>query len=190
MLFGALIINYTPKEQAELFRKSKERLKSESKSDQASYMLDEFVLRLSFDSDWDEAENLLLKAAKEVTADIIKATSTEPYIRADMPDWYGAYLRLRFMTLATDRPKIIHEISKRVFKGIQSSKKVDLAIPYIYSFKKGYQWAPPYSLENLETIRDATKGILKGLVLCPKCEAKNFSDARYCNECSERLIKD
>jgi small-conductance mechanosensitive channel len=189
MLFGALIINYTPKEQQELFQKSKQRLKTRSESAQTSYMLDEFVLRLSFDSDWDEAENLLLKVAKEVTADIIKATKTEPYIRADMSDWYGAYLRLRFMTLATDRPKIMHEIAKRVFKGIQSSKKVDLAIPYIYSYRKGYQWAPPYSLDNLQTIRDSTKEKLKNTLICPKCKSENFSDAKYCNQCSEKLIK-
>jgi len=188
MLFGALIINYTPKEQEELIRKSKERLGALATSGLSSYMLDEFVLRLSFDSDWDEAEQLLLSAAKEVTADIIKETGQEPYIRADMSDWYGAYMRLRFMTLATDRPKIIHEISKKVFKEIQSSRKVDLAIPYIYSFRKGFQWAPPFSLENLATLRaNPQKDHVKEGTKCPRCEYGNPPDAVYCNKCGERL---
>jgi len=188
MLFGALIINYTPKEQEELIRKSREQLSALATSGQSSYMLDEFVLRLSFDSDWDEAERLLLNAAREVTADIIKETGQEPYIRADMSDWYGAYMRLRFMTLATDRPKIIHGISKRVFKEIQSSRKVDLAIPYIYSFRKGFQWAPPFSLENLATLRaNPQEDHVRERTECPRCEYGNPPDAVYCNKCGERL---
>jgi len=186
MLFGALVINYTPKDQQELIRQSRDRKKLPVSA--SSYMLDEFVLRLSFDSDWDEAEQLLLNAAKEVTADIIKETKQEPYIRADMSDWYGAYMRLRFMTLATDRPKVIHEISKRVFKEIQSSRKVDLAIPYIYSYRKGSQWAPPYSLENLETLRaNPQKSHLREDTKCPRCEHQNPQDAAYCNKCGQRL---
>jgi len=184
MLFGALIINYTPKEQEELIRKSKQAKSSTS----GLYMLDEFVLRLSFDSDWDEAEKLLLSAAREVTADIIKETGQEPYIRADMSDWYGAYMRLRFMTQATDRPKIIHEISKKVFKEIQSSRKVDLAIPYIYSFRKGSQWAPPFSLENLATLRvNPKENYARERTKCPECESVNPQDAVYCNKCGQRL---
>jgi len=186
MLFGALVINYTPKDQEELIQQSRDRKKLPVSA--SSYMLDEFVLRLSFDSDWDEAEQLLLNAAKEVTVDIIKETKQEPYIRADMSDWYGAYMRLRFMTLATDRPKIIHEISKRVFKEIQSSRKVDLAIPYIYSYRKGSQWAPPYSLENLETLRaKPQKSHLREDTRCPQCEHQNPQDAAYCNKCGRRL---
>jgi len=187
MLFGALVINYTPKNQEELMKQSKKRMEP-STSLESAYMLDEFVLRLSFDSDWDEAEKILVNAAREVTADIIKETGQEPYIRADMSDWYGVYMRLRFMTLATDRPRITHDISKRVFKAIQSSDRVDLAIPYIYSFRKGLQWAPPSSLENIATLRtiNSTINSIKGGI-CPRCSAANSLDAMYCSKCGERL---
>ena len=189
MLFAALLINYTPKDQQELVAQSRKRLRTVSP--QSSYMLDEFVLRLSFDSDWDEAEKILMNTSREVTADIIKATGQEPYIRADMTDWYGAYMRLRFMTLATDRPRIIHEISKKVFKAIQASDKVDLAIPYIYSFRKGLKWAPPFSLENVETLKRA--GSLKDstdeIIVCPNCATENSSDALFCNKCGQQLEK-
>jgi hypothetical protein len=60
-------------------------------------------------------------------------------VRGDYGDWYGPFLRLRFLTNATQRPKIIYEISKYVFKAVQGSDKVDMAIPYIYSFKKSSQ---------------------------------------------------
>lgn len=148
MLFGALVINYTPKHQDELIRQSHQHNQKKD-GDISSYMLDEFVLRLTFDSDWDEAERILLETAREVTADIIQATGEQPYIRADMADWYGVFMRLRFLTNATMRPKIIHEISKRVFKAIQNNSKVDFAIPFIYSDKKGQDMAPPLSIRQM-----------------------------------------
>jgi len=50
---------------------------------------------------------------------------------------YGVYMRLRYMTLATDRPRIKYEIEKRAFQEFQMNEKVDFAIPYVYSAKKG-----------------------------------------------------
>jgi small-conductance mechanosensitive channel len=149
MLFSSLVINYTPKNQNELIKNARS-IHNTVDACESAYMLDEFVLRLSFDSDWDEAEKILLNVAKEVTADIIKKTGQEPYLRADFGDWYAVFLRLRFMTLATERPRVIYEISKRVFKEIQHHPNVDLGIPYIYSYHKGNQWAPANSIEKLD----------------------------------------
>ena len=130
MLFGNLIINYTPKaieeKQAPLLDKKKA----------ASYILDEVVTRLTYDSDWNEAERIMINAARDVTWDIIKETGENPYIRSDMYD-YGVWLRLRYMTVATDRPRIKYEIEKKVFEAFQKSEKVDFAIPYVYSAKRG-----------------------------------------------------
>jgi small-conductance mechanosensitive channel len=116
MLFTQVAINYTPKAEA-------------------AYFLDEVVIRITYDSDWDAAEQILLSAAREVTADVIKATGQEPYIRSDTYD-YGIYIRLRYMTMAKDRPRIVHEIVKQVFKAVQRDPRVDMAIPYVYSFRK------------------------------------------------------
>jgi ribosomal protein L40E len=102
-----------------------------------------------------------------------------------MTDWYGVFLRLRFMTLATDRPRMIHEISKRVFKSVQASKNVDLAIPYVYSFRKGYQWAPPLSLDSVNTIRKETPD--DDTLICSGCGAENAGDSVYCNKCGSKL---
>jgi len=117
MLFSQVVINYTIKQEE-------------------PYFLDEVVWRITFDSNWEVAENILLDAAKKVTADIIEKTGKQPYIRSDVYD-YGIYLRLRYMTNATERPKIAHEINKIIFKQFQENPEVDFAIPYIYSYKKG-----------------------------------------------------
>ncbi|MEM2849708.1 MAG: mechanosensitive ion channel family protein, partial [Candidatus Bathyarchaeia archaeon] len=138
LLFSTLIINYTPKEQEELIKLFRKRFEKSDEKTGPAYILDEFVLRITFDSDWDEAERILLDAAKEVTADIIKATGQEPYIRADVSDWYGVFMRLRFMTIATERPRIMYELTKKIIKAVQESDKVDIAIPYVYSLKKPF----------------------------------------------------
>ena len=117
MLFNQVVINFTVIQKA-------------------AYMLDEIVVRVTYDSDMNQAERIMLDAAKTVTKDIIKATGVEPYIRSDLYD-YGLYLRLRFQTAVQDRPKIAYEINKLILEGVQKTPRVDLAIPFIYSYRAG-----------------------------------------------------
>jgi small-conductance mechanosensitive channel len=119
MLFSNVVINYTARQDA-------------------AFILDEVVIRITYDTDWDIAEDILLSAARAVTGEIIRQTGQEPYVRADMYD-YGVYMRLRYMTSATDRPRITYQITKLIFKGFQEDAQVDFAIPFIYSFRKGVQ---------------------------------------------------
>lgn len=125
ILFGNVVIDYT---------KGNER--------ESSYILDEIIVRITYDSDWDEAEKILMESARDVTADIIEATGMEPYIRSDFYD-YGVYLRLRYMTLATERPRISHDINAEIFKKVSVSKNVDFAIPYVYSAKQALRSEDP-----------------------------------------------
>lgn len=117
ILFGNVVIDYTAGEERE-----------------STHILDEIIVRITYDSDWKEAEKILVDSAREITADIIKATQKEPYVRSDFYD-YGVYLRLRYMTVAIDRPRITHEINKLIFDKVSESKRVDFAIPYVYSYK-------------------------------------------------------
>ena len=125
ILFGNVIIDYT---------KGTDR--------ESSYILDEIITRITYDSNWDEAEKILVNSAKEVTGDVIEATNVEPYVRSDFYD-YGVWMRLRYMTLATERPRTSHEINSRIFKKISSSDDVDFAIPYVYSVKKALNTGGP-----------------------------------------------
>jgi len=157
MLFGNLIINYTPP----LHHNNPnhpEHVKKNIKPEQA-YILDEVVVRITFDSDWKEAERILLNAAREVTGDIINETKQEPYIRADFYD-YGVWLRLRYTTLATDRPRITYEITKKIFEEFGKSELVDFAIPYVYSYQH---------------LRERERQSM----ICPFCGGKNDSSLPF-----------
>ncbi|MBC8444553.1 MAG: mechanosensitive ion channel family protein, partial [Chloroflexi bacterium] len=130
MLFSQVVINYTARQDA-------------------AYILDEVVTRITYDTDWDQAEAIVINAAREVTKDIIAQTGQEPYVRSDLYD-YGVYMRLRYMTKATDRPRITYEIIKRIFQDFQRSARVDFAIPYVYSFRKGVQASARYDEATLQ----------------------------------------
>ncbi|MCY3021616.1 MAG: mechanosensitive ion channel [Planctomycetota bacterium] len=130
MLFSQVAINYTVKQTA-------------------AYMLDEVVVRITFDSDWDHAERILLDAAEELTKEIVTATGVKPYIRSDMYD-YGVYLRLRYQTRVQDRAEIAYRISKKIFEDIQHAPTVDIAIPFIYSYRTGARTAA----NRLDDIQD------------------------------------
>ena len=88
MLFSQVVINFTVRQEA-------------------AYMLDEVIARITYDSDMQKAEEILLEAAQKITGDIIKATGHQPYIRSDLYD-YGVYLRLRYQTQVQDRARIAY----------------------------------------------------------------------------------
>jgi small-conductance mechanosensitive channel len=117
LLFSQVVINYTVLQES-------------------PYMLDEIIIRITFDSNWQRAESILLAAAREITGDIIQATGVDPYIRADPYD-YGIYLRLRYQCRVKDRAEIQYELTKRIFGDLQGDRSVDLAIPYVYSYRSG-----------------------------------------------------
>jgi small-conductance mechanosensitive channel len=117
MLFSQVVINYTVMQEA-------------------PYMLDEVVVRITFDSDWDAAERIMINAAEELTGQIIEATGVKPYIRSDLYD-YGVLMRLRYQTRVKDRAEISYLITKRIFQDIQHTRSVDIAIPFVYSYRAG-----------------------------------------------------
>ena len=89
VLFSAIVVNST----------------YQQKEASQAYILDEVIFRVTLDSDWDTVENIILNAARKATADIIKATGKEPYVRAETWD-YGTIFRVRYMTDATTNPEI------------------------------------------------------------------------------------
>ncbi len=134
MLFSQVVINYTVMQEA-------------------AYMLDEVVIRITYDSDWKAAERILLDAATEVTRDIIEATGQKPYMRSDYYD-YGVYLRLRYQTRVKDRVEIAYNIQKQIFQEIQQTPSVDLAIPYVYSYRAGLDRKEQESQNGEKRVQD------------------------------------
>jgi small-conductance mechanosensitive channel len=135
VLFSAIVVNST----------------YQQKEASQAYILDEVIFRVTLDSDWDTVESIILNAARKATAEIIKATGKEPYVRAETWD-YGTIFRVRYMTDATDRPKYMHQIVKTATKEFQRNKNVDLTIPYLYSFKRGSATKRVNELDRIENI--------------------------------------
>ncbi len=73
------------------------------------YMLDEVVVRVSFDSDTELAKKILLEAAREVTPNIIEETGSDPSLRFEFYD-AGVLMRLRYLTAHSERQKISSDI--------------------------------------------------------------------------------
>ena len=153
MLFSQVVINYTARQDA-------------------AYILDEVVTRITYDTDWDAAEQILIDAARDATREIIVQTGQEPYVRSDMYD-YGVYMRLRYMTRATDRPRITYEIIKRIFQDFQRNARVDFAIPYVYSFRKGVQASARYEEADLQR---TTEQVLLSQIRMSDQERADFAD--------------
>ena len=105
---------------------------------EAPYILDEIVVRITYDSKWNVAERILIDAACQVTKDVIEATGVRPYIRSELYD-YGVYMQLRYQTRVVDRAKTSYKITKLIFEEIQRNPLVDVAIPYVYSYRAGRQ---------------------------------------------------
>ena len=100
------------------------------------YILDEVPVRLTFESDWEEAERILIEAAKEVTKDIIEKTGEEPFIRAELFD-AGTILRLRYKVEPPRRQEISTNIVRIIFQKFYESKKVEFCYP---RSEITYQW--------------------------------------------------
>jgi small-conductance mechanosensitive channel len=111
ILFQHVIINYTLEQQ---------------------HMLDELPIRLTFDSDWELAKTLMVRAAHEATVDIIAETGQEPFIRAEFLDW-GILVRLRFNTVPVRRQEISTAILEKVLASFREAyPRVRFAIPSTY----------------------------------------------------------
>ncbi|MDD5459201.1 MAG: mechanosensitive ion channel [Phycisphaerae bacterium] len=119
MLFDQVVINYTA-------------------AREAPYMLDEVVIGITYDSNWDIAEKILLAAAYKVTKETIETTNVQPYIRSELYD-YGVYLQLRYQVRVEERAKVAYRITKFIFDEIQRTPSVDIPIPYIYSYRAGHK---------------------------------------------------
>jgi hypothetical protein len=92
------------------------------------------------------------------------------------------------MTSATDRPRISYEIIRRIFQDFQRSAKVDFAIPYVYSFRKGVQASARFD----EAVRERpTEDIPLGQIVVNHDEQNAFlGDDHEIEELAARIRKE
>lgn len=145
-LFQQVIYNYTF-----------EGLETDSdKESTASYILDEVVVMITFRSELNEAERLLILAAKEVTRDIVEETGQEPFIRAEIFD-YGVRIRLRYNTLAKDRQRITSDISRLIIRDFKTSALVEFCFPHSQIL---YRYNPDSPPPPVDRERIAAAGVI------------------------------
>ncbi len=106
---------------------------------ETKYILDDVPVLITFESDFDEAERILLVAAREVTRDIIKDTGKEPFIRAEFID-HGLRVILRYHTLATDRQRISSEIVRIIFREFNMNDRVEFCYPHTEVLYRPKNW--------------------------------------------------
>ena len=108
ILFGNIIMNYTLQEK---------------------YTLDEVPVRLTFDSDWELAQQIMVAAAQQACADIIEETGQKPFIRCEFFD-AGVLVRLRYQTIASKRQEISSAIVEKVLSEFKANyPKVKFCYP-------------------------------------------------------------
>lgn len=97
-------------------------------SEEAKYILDEVPVRVSYDSDYQLAEQTLINCAAEVTQKIIEETGQTPFIRAEFFD-SGVMMRLRYQSIAVERQRISSEIVGRIVQAFGQSDQLGFAYP-------------------------------------------------------------
>jgi len=125
---------------------------------QQDYILDEVPVRVTFESDLKEAENILINAAKEVTKEIIEKTGEEPFIRAELFE-SGTLMRLRYKVDPPRRQEVSTYIVKIIFNQFRKNPKVEFCYP---KSDITYQWKgrifPPRPAIMFARLTD-TKGL-------------------------------
>ena len=112
----------------------------------SKHILDEVPVRITYDSDWDTVERILLDAARQVTEDVIQETGQEPFIRSEFLD-AGVLVRLRYQCVASERQRISSDMVRIIFHEFARSDKVRFCYPHmelIYQWKEGAE-PPPVS---------------------------------------------
>ncbi|OGF44904.1 MAG: hypothetical protein A2452_03590 [Candidatus Firestonebacteria bacterium RIFOXYC2_FULL_39_67] len=122
VLFGQVITNYRLD-----FKYRAEEM--EDQNIEEGYILDEVPVRITFETNWDKASEILINCALEITSDAISNTGKKPFIRSEFLDW-GVLIRLRYYVKASQRQKVSSDIVEKVFKKFATVKDVQFAYPH------------------------------------------------------------
>jgi len=94
------------------------------------FMLDEVIVRITFDSDFDLAEKLCLESVNETIPEIIKESKFEASIRCELYE-HGVMMRIRYKTIPVERQQISTNITRKVLAKFKSNfDKVKFCYPH------------------------------------------------------------
>ncbi len=116
------------------------------------YILDELQVVISNRSDSAQAKEILIQAASEVTADIIRETGEIPFVRVEISD-KGIILRLRYKTKVQERQRITSDIMDIIIREIGNP---DVKVEFSNAPKESLN--PPKKDEGVSQGNPATAG--------------------------------
>ncbi len=119
-LFQQIIYNYTLEGSSD----------SQADETASNYILDEVPVRITFDTDFEEAEKILLSAARQITGDIVRDTGQEPFVRAELFE-SGILVRLRYQTVAKERQRTSSDIVRVIIREFGRSPRVSFCYPHM-----------------------------------------------------------
>ncbi|MDH7506556.1 MAG: mechanosensitive ion channel [Candidatus Thermoplasmatota archaeon] len=100
---------------------------------QDEYILVEIVTSITYESNLENAENLILKAVEKIMKpywiNFPKKLEKEPHTRLQFKD-SGIDISVRYYTLAFNRNKIATDIRREIFNQIKNVKDVEFAYPH------------------------------------------------------------
>ena len=96
---------------------------------ESAYVLDEVPVLITYDSDVDLAEEILVRCAREVTQQIMEATDSEPFIRRELAE-SGIRLRLRYQAAAMDRQRLTSQIIQGILRAFNREPRVEFCYPH------------------------------------------------------------
>ena len=111
-IFEKEIINYTHKDE---------------------YLLDEIITSITYESNLEKAENLIIAAVdkiiKKYWEDFSKKIENKPHTRLQFKD-SGINISVRYYTIALNRNKIATDIRREIFNQIRKTDDVEFAYPH------------------------------------------------------------
>ena len=97
-------------------------------SQESRYILAEVNVRVSYESNYQLAIQVLIDCAREVTAEIVAITGKDPSVRSEFFD-SGVMMRLRYQTIANDRERISSDIVGKIIEAFGHSPELGFAYP-------------------------------------------------------------
>lgn len=96
---------------------------------QDEYILDQVVLAVTYDSDLDKAIRICEESARKVTRSFLKDMPVKPYTRTFFQP-SGIDVKIRYYVKATERIKMLSELTQEIFRNVIKDKDVTIAYPH------------------------------------------------------------
>jgi small-conductance mechanosensitive channel len=94
------------------------------------FVLDRVIFKVTYESDMDAAVGIALEAARKETASYNHKGKDAPFTRIAFSD-SGVDVKVRYLVNFSHMQDVRDRVTRRVFKAVTASKKVNFAYPHV-----------------------------------------------------------